>query len=108
MSCFGPSWKISFCFHIICFLSILKGPYKRIYNIRLYSIEIYLIITIRTGGTLNECSTESYYLAAPGSRQMDYYKKLFEYRTVGVREYWVVDPERQFVTVYNFEKDNND
>ena len=36
---------------------------------------------------------------------MDYYKKLFKYRTAGVREYWVVDPERELVTVYNFEKD---
>lgn len=45
-------------------------------------------------------------IVSPGSRQMDYYKKLFKYRTAGVREYWVVDPERQFVTVYNFEKDN--
>ena len=39
---------------------------------------------------------------------MDYYKKLFKYRTAGVREYWVVDPERQFVTVYNFEKETMD
>lgn len=45
-------------------------------------------------------------IVSPGSRQMDYYKKLFKYRTAGVREYWVVDSERQFVTVYNFEKDS--
>ena len=37
---------------------------------------------------------------------MDYYKKLFKYRTAGVREYWVVDPERELVTIYNFEKDS--
>ena len=36
---------------------------------------------------------------------MDYYKKLFKYRTAKVREYWVVDPDRKIVTVYNFEKD---
>ena len=41
-----------------------------------------------------------------GSKQMDYYKKLFKYRTAGVREYWVADPERELVTVYNFEKDS--
>lgn len=41
-----------------------------------------------------------------GSKQMDYYKKLFQYRTAGVREYWVVDPERELVTIYNFEKDS--
>lgn len=45
-------------------------------------------------------------IVSPGSRQMDYYKKLFKYRTAGVREYWVVDPDRQLVTVYNFEHDN--
>lgn len=38
------------------------------------------------------------------SRQMDYYKKLFKYRTAGVREYWVVDPDKNFILVYNFEQ----
>ena len=41
-----------------------------------------------------------------GSKQMDYYKKLFKYRTAGVREYWVADPDRKMVTVYSFEKDS--
>ena len=36
----------------------------------------------------------------------DYYKKLFKYRTAGVREYWVVDPERKVTTVYQFEDDS--
>ena len=45
-------------------------------------------------------------VVSPTSRPMDYYKKLFKYRTTGVREYWVVDPERELVTVYNFEKDS--
>ena len=45
-------------------------------------------------------------IVSPSSKQMDYYKKLFKYRTVGVREYWVADPERELVTVYNFEKDS--
>lgn len=44
-------------------------------------------------------------IVSPSSRQMDYYKKLFKYRTAGVREYWVVDPERELVTIYSFEKD---
>lgn len=44
-------------------------------------------------------------IVSPGSKQMDYYKKLFKYRTAGVREYWVVDPDRKLVTVYNFERD---
>lgn len=42
----------------------------------------------------------------PGSRSMDYYRKLFKYRTAGVREYWIVDAERNLVTVYNFENDS--
>ena len=45
-------------------------------------------------------------IVSPGSRKMDYYKKLFKYRTAGVREYWVVDPGREVVTVYSFEQDN--
>lgn len=45
-------------------------------------------------------------IVSPGSRQMDYYKKLLKYRTAEVREYWVVDPERKLVTVYNFERDS--
>lgn len=45
-------------------------------------------------------------IVSPSSKQMDYYNKLFKYRTAGVREYWVVDPERNLVTVYDFEKDS--
>lgn len=45
-------------------------------------------------------------IVSPSSRKMDYYKKLVQYRTAGVREYWVVDQERNQVTVYNFEQDN--
>lgn len=45
-------------------------------------------------------------IVSPGSRKMDYYKKLFKYRTAGVREYWVVDIDKQIVTVYNFQEDN--
>lgn len=31
--------------------------------------------------------------------------KLFQYRAAGVREYWIVDPDKQMVMVYGFEKD---
>ncbi len=44
-------------------------------------------------------------IVSPSSRSMDYYKKLFKYHTAGVREYWVVDPDKQIVTIYNFEHD---
>ena len=45
-------------------------------------------------------------IASTGSRSMDYYKKLFKYRTAGVREYWIVDSEKNRITVYNFEHDD--
>ncbi|MDE5867026.1 MAG: Uma2 family endonuclease, partial [Lachnospiraceae bacterium] len=32
-------------------------------------------------------------------------KKVFQYRTAGVREYWITDPMKQQITVYNFEHD---
>lgn len=44
-------------------------------------------------------------IVSPSSRQMDYYKKLFKYRTAGVREYWVIDPDKNMITVYDFERD---
>lgn len=47
-------------------------------------------------------------IVSTGSRRMDYYIKLFKYRTAGVREYWIVDPEKERVTVYNFEKETTD
>ena len=36
---------------------------------------------------------------------MDYLIKLFKYRNAGVREYWIVDPQKDRITVYNFEHD---
>ena len=44
-------------------------------------------------------------VVSPSSRQLDYNKKLFKYRTAGVREYWIVDPGNLRITVYNFEQD---
>ena len=43
-------------------------------------------------------------IVSPGSRKMDYFTKLFKYRTAGVREYWIVDPIKNFVIVYNFDR----
>lgn len=45
-------------------------------------------------------------VVSQGSRRMDYMTKLFKYRTAGVREYWIVDPLKDRVTVYNFEHDD--
>lgn len=41
-------------------------------------------------------------IVSNSSRQMDYMRKLFQYRSAGVREYWIVDPGKERVTVYNF------
>ena len=39
------------------------------------------------------------------SRNMDYLRKLVKYQTSGVREYWIVDPDKNVVTVYNYEQE---
>lgn len=44
-------------------------------------------------------------IVSPSSKPRDYLTKLFMYRTAGVREYWIVDPEKQRVMVYGFETD---
>ncbi|HBI62113.1 MAG TPA: Uma2 family endonuclease, partial [Lachnospiraceae bacterium] len=43
-------------------------------------------------------------IVSPSSKSKDYMTKLFKYRTEGVREYWIVDPEKYMVMVYGFEK----
>lgn len=43
-------------------------------------------------------------IVSPRSKQMDYFKKLFVYRAAGVKEYWIVDPIKEIVVVYQFEK----
>ena len=44
-------------------------------------------------------------IVSPGSKHMDYFTKLFKYRTAGVKEYWIVDPEKDSVMVYRFEEE---
>lgn len=36
---------------------------------------------------------------------MDYFIKLFKYQRSGVREYWIVDPTKEQVVVYEFDKE---
>ena len=43
-------------------------------------------------------------IVSPGSRAMDYYTKLSLYREAGVREYWIVDPMKQTILVYDMEQ----
>lgn len=40
-------------------------------------------------------------IVSPGSRRMDYSIKLFKYRSAGVREYWIVDPDKNRITVHD-------
>ena len=42
-------------------------------------------------------------IVSQNSKKMDYVIKLFKYKTSGVREYWIVDPEKDRITVYYFE-----
>lgn len=42
-------------------------------------------------------------IVSPSSEKMDYERKVELYREAGVREYWIVDAERETVTVYDFE-----
>ncbi|MCM1258146.1 MAG: Uma2 family endonuclease [Roseburia sp.] len=44
-------------------------------------------------------------IVSPGSKAMDYYTKLSLYREAGVREYWIVDPAKQTILVYDMEQD---
>ena len=44
-------------------------------------------------------------IVSPSSQSMDYFKKLFKYRTAGVREYWIVDSVKELIMAYRFEKE---
>ena len=42
-------------------------------------------------------------ITSPSDPQRDYGIKLFKYRNTGVREYWIVNPQKHTVTVFDFE-----
>lgn len=44
-------------------------------------------------------------ITSPSTQKMDYGIKLFKYRTAGVQEYWIVNPQKQIVNVYDFKSD---
>jgi len=44
-------------------------------------------------------------IVSPSSRRMDYNIKNGKYAEAGVREYWIVDPEKKRTTVYRYEED---
>ena len=41
-------------------------------------------------------------VVSPSSKRMDYLIKLFKYRAAGVREYWIINPEKRIVQVYSW------
>lgn len=43
-------------------------------------------------------------IVSPDIPSDDYIRKLYYYKTYGVREYWIVDPKRKIITVNYFEK----
>ena len=43
----------------------------------------------------------------PGSRYTDTFTKLYKYELFGVKEYWIVNPETECITIYNFENKSN-
>ena len=46
-------------------------------------------------------------IISPSTERMDYEIKLFKYRSAGVREYWIINPSKQTVMVYDFEHGRN-
>lgn len=44
-------------------------------------------------------------IVSPSNPSHDYVTKLYLYKTTGVREYWIIDPRNQTITVYFFEKE---
>ena len=45
-------------------------------------------------------------ILSPATRSKDMLLKLYKYQNAGVKEYWIVDPERETVMVYDFRDDN--
>lgn len=45
-------------------------------------------------------------IVSPSSKRMDYYIKLTAYRLAGVREYWIIDPMKKTVIVYDMANDS--
>ena len=44
-------------------------------------------------------------IISPSTERMDYGIKLFKYRSANVREYWIINPLKQTVMVYDFEQE---
>lgn len=42
-------------------------------------------------------------VVSPSSKRMDYYTKLARYKEAGVREYWIIDPDKKCIIIYDLE-----
>lgn len=47
-------------------------------------------------------------IVSPSTQSVDYGIKLFKYRTAGVREYWIVNPVKGTVNVYDFSSEDTE
>lgn len=46
-------------------------------------------------------------IISPSSKYTDTFTKLIKYESLGVKEYWIADPKTEFITIYNFKKEEN-
>ena len=46
-------------------------------------------------------------IISPSSQYTDTFTKLYKYELFGVKEYWIVNPKIEIITVYNFENKTN-
>ena len=46
-------------------------------------------------------------ILSPSSRYTDTFTKLIKYELLSVKEYWIINPEKEVVTIYNFENKTN-
>ncbi len=61
---------------------------------------------LKNGSVISGATDLVIEILSPSTKRKDMYLKLNKYRQAGVREYWMVDPDRESIVVYNFEQDD--
>jgi len=46
-------------------------------------------------------------ILSQNSRYTDTFTKLYKYELLGVKEYWIADPQNETITIYNFKNKSN-
>lgn len=46
-------------------------------------------------------------ILSPSSRYTDTFTKLYKYELLGVKEYWIVNPDTEIITIYSFDNKTN-